>query len=351
MSDAATASPPLSPTAGEPGVAAAARGTPASPSDSLTAFVPRVETLPRRVAFDATLALAIPIALLGLALALDWGEALRRWLDRHEAWQADEALLAAFALALSALWFGWRRWRDLGQELVRRGAAEARACRLLEGNQALARALIDAQEAERRSLARELHDELGQACTALRIEMSLLATEVPAGSVAAACAARSRHLAEQLHGLVRDLLGRLRPDGLDELGLAAAAEGLCIEWQARSGVHCEFAASGGLEGLGEARNVALYRFVQEGLANAMRHADASRLRVALRRSAAQVEASVDDDGKGFGAPRAGGLGLAGMAERAAALGGNLTVVSALGRGTRLAMHLPLDGAGPAGARP
>lgn len=352
MSDAAAAAPPLGRAARARDAAAPGHAAPARPRDTPAAWRAAGESLPRRVAVDAALALTIPLAFLVLALALDWGETLRSWLDRHEAWQADEALLGAFSLALSALWFGWRRWRDLGRELARRGAAQAEAHRLLEGNRALARALIDAQEAERRALARELHDELGQTCTALRIEMTLLTTAVPAGSVAAACATRSRRLAEQLHGLVRDLLGRLRPGGLDELGLAAAAEGLCLEWQSRSGVRCEFETSGVLEALGEARNVALYRFVQEGLANAMNHAQASRLRVALRRSPAQVEATVDDDGNGFCAPRTGGLGLAGMTERAAALGGTLRVDTAPGRGTRLTMCLPLaDGPATAGAMP
>ena len=200
----------------------------------------------------------------------------------------------------------------------RLGRAEGQA-------RALSAELVRAQEQERRAIARELHDDIGQTLSGLLLE---------AGN-AARCAA----LAERAIDSVRRLALSLRPSMLDDLGLVAA-----LEWQARdighrTGLDVRVEAAGGAGELPDAQRTCIYRVAQEALQNCARHAEATRVRIRVERADRRVSLEVQDDGKGFVAGRTRGLGLLGMEERVAQLGGRLKVQSGQGRGTTITAEL------------
>lgn len=297
---------------------------------------------------DLAVILALAVACYGLASVLDLHEAFVHWIAHYERWELDELLFGALVLLGGAAWYAWRRRGELQAELARREAAEAQAAGLLAHNRELAQQLIAAQEAERQALARELHDELGQRCSAILVETAALrrgATDDRAALLGAA--ARADIAAQGLYLLVRDLLRRLRPDQLDDLGLVAALQALCEAWEERSGVACIFHHEGLDEALPDRLNITVYRLVQESLTNVMRHAQASRVRVSLTRSAHGLSLVVDDDGRGMDPLRTTrGLGLLGARERAAVAGGRLEIHSAPGAGLRLCAELPVETEAP-----
>lgn len=285
-----------------------------------------------------------------LAGRADLFERYLRLTQRLERWQADEFVFVLAGLAVGLSWYALRRWREARRALLLHQRAEARVGELLGHNRELAQQLISVQDNERRALARELHDELGQRCSAIRAEAALVertASTDPA--VATASAQRIDRNAEALYQGVRDMLRRLRPPDLDALGLLGAVQALCERWETSSGVACVLhhdGASDDWRGLGDAIDVTVYRVVQEALSNVLRHAGASQVRIGLRHEAAdgrprRLGVSVQDDGRGMDAAQShGGLGLLGARERAALLGGELAVTSAPGQGLRLQMWLP-----------
>lgn len=295
------------------------------------------------------------------ASALELRETLAHWLTPYERWQLDELPFTLTVLACGLAWYALRRRREAQAALHWRERAEAQARELLAHNRELARQLIAVQESERLALARELHDELGQGCTAVRVEAAAIRRSVArvdrsspdlsggdhTGIVAAA--ERADAAALHLYQLVRGMLRRLRPANLDELGLVAALQELCESWEERSGVPCIFHHEALPPLLGDAVDITLYRVTQEALTNVMRHARASAVRVRLGRSAAgELCLSVEDDGVGMDAVApARGLGLLGAAERAAVLGGELQVRASPGGGVALTLLIPMPAAAAA----
>lgn len=285
------------------------------------------------------------------ASALDLREALTHWLAPYERFELDELPFALTVLACGLAWYAMRRRRDAQAALSLRERAEAQARELLAHNRELARQLIAVQESERLALARELHDELGQGCTAVRVETATIRRSAVidggdrAGTLAAA--ERADAAAQRLYQLVRGMLRRLRPANLDELGLVGALQELCESWEERSGVPCIFHHQALPPALGDAIDITLYRVTQEALTNVLRHARASTVRVWLGRSAeGELCLSIQDDGVGMDAVASSrGLGLLGAAERAAALGGELQVQATPGGGVYLNLLIPM----PAGA--
>jgi signal transduction histidine kinase len=199
--------------------------------------------------------------------------------------------------------------------------------------------LIEGQELERRRLARELHDETGQALTSVLLGLKAVET---ADDVPAALA----NLRELVVGTLQDvrrLAVELRPKALDDFGLVPAVERLVETFRAATGMSVQLESR-----LGEARlpsevETTLYRVVQEGLTNIAKHAGAQTVSVLLVRRNASVSALVEDDGTGFSrADEAeGGIGLAGMRERLALLDGRLTIESDPATGTTLVAEVPL----------
>jgi signal transduction histidine kinase len=206
----------------------------------------------------------------------------------------------------------------------------------------LSNQLVRAQEDERRTISRELHDEVGQILTGLRMELgSLSRFDFDAGF-------RQRlesvkRLAEEALRSVRNLALLLRPSMLDDLGLEPALRWQTKELSQRSGVPISLDIQGKIDELPETVRVCLYRTIQEALTNCVKHAQASRVSVTVKAQDALVSATVRDNGKGFdanGRP-AQGLGLIGMQERVRALQGQLTLSSQPGQGTVVSVALPV----------
>lgn len=287
---------------------------------------------------------AVGALVFALAATLELYETFSRWISPFERYQADELPFTLLILAVGLSWYAFRRWREARAELGRRVAAEHKVVELLRHNRELAQQMIGVQESERRALARELHDELGQCCNAIRVEAAYIQRCRPedhSGIVAAA--SRVSATAESLYQSVRGMLRRLRPANLDELGLVPALQELCESWEERSGVACVFHSQGDFTHIDDAVSIAVYRVAQEALSNVMRHAQAHKVRVALAiDQTGSISLHVEDDGIGMPANRSQhGLGLLGAAERAAALGGHLDIDSSPSTGTRLALELPL----------
>ena len=216
----------------------------------------------------------------------------------------------------------------------------------------LSHRLIDAQESERRTLARELHDEAGQALASLRFGLRLLDREIAEGGDVTGRVAelmeRTDTVIDGLHRLAADL----RPASLDHLGLDAALRQYSRVAGSEFGLKVQFKARGMTgERFSTEVETALYRVVQEALANVARHAQATRADVLLQRRGDRVMVMVEDDGVGFEPDtvrKRGGdcLGLLGLEERADALGGTLTVESAPGAGTTIVVEVPIADSNP-----
>ena len=207
------------------------------------------------------------------------------------------------------------------------------------------RRVVDAQELERRRLARELHDETGQALTSILLGLKSL-EETLQTEESRAATARLRELVVATLQDVRRLAVELRPSALDDFGLVAALEHLTSSFSEQTGIAVDFAVALGTEGSDERLpgevETALYRIVQESLTNVIKHARARRVSIALTRMEGFVTAVVEDDGQGFD-PDAGGngFGLIAMRERLSLLGGRLKIESSPGAGTTIAADVPL----------
>jgi PAS domain S-box-containing protein len=206
----------------------------------------------------------------------------------------------------------------------------------------LALAANNVREQEKSRVARELHDELGQALTALKIDVVWMKQNLSAPT--AQLAGKLTEMQLLVDGTVaatRRISSDLRPLVLDDLGLAAAVEWLVQSFTTRTGVACELAVSSELE-LQDPYATTVFRVLQESLTNIAKHAEATQVEVSLHREGARTVLHVADDGRGFdtSAPRkSGSFGLLGMRERAALLGGEIKIDSAPGKGTRLELRI------------
>lgn len=212
----------------------------------------------------------------------------------------------------------------------------------LGANRRLTQRIVRLQEDERKALARDLHDEIGQSLTAISIESAAI-ERAPDLATARAGGAAIAGACRQTMALVRDMLYRLRPDALDQLGLAAALRDLAEQWRQRNPqIVFATAVEDDLHGhLDEEVAMTLYRAAQECLSNALRHAAPGYVVMRLVRHAERVELVVRDDGRGFDAQAATpGYGLAGMRERAEGLGGTVAVDGRPGNGTTVRVVLP-----------
>ncbi|MEO8085053.1 MAG: sensor histidine kinase, partial [Ardenticatenales bacterium] len=215
--------------------------------------------------------------------------------------------------------------------------------------QTLARQVVMAQEEERHRVSRELHDEAGQALTALKISLQLIRDDLPARLTRVAGEIDDViGLVDHTRESLRALAHGLRPPALDALGVVATIEDHCRAFGQRTGLRIEFRAAPDAAGLvlQDAASICLYRCVQEALTNVARHAGATDVTVTFDRSEAAVRVTVADDGAGFDTDarpegQGAGLGLVGMRERLELLGGGLTVDGTFGRGVRLVATLPL----------
>ena len=299
--------------------------------------------------FDFLGVLAFTLAAFVLAGRFELNE---RWLHAtrpFEHFQFDELPFTLLALSIGLSWFSWRRWLEARIEIAQRQAAEHELQRSRIELRELSHQSMQRQEDERRALARELHDEMGQNLNAIKIEAVTLrnASHGGAGSPPPELARAARaiiELADQVYGVVRQINQRLRPVALDELGLAAALEHCVDGWRQRlPDVRFELHCSDSLAELDEQHAMALYRVVQESLTNVARHGKASRVsvQVAIVEARDRIALTVEDDGCGADLSRLQqGFGLVGMRERIEALGGTLDVVSAPYQGFRVVVSVP-----------
>jgi len=209
--------------------------------------------------------------------------------------------------------------------------------------QQLSARLVAAQEDERRSLSRELHDEVGQALTGVLVEMANLTRLIHDREMdrVAEKASEIKHEVENSIRVVRNIALLLRPSMLDDLGLVPALEWQAREVDKRCGVRIKVDAGAVSEGLPEGHKTCVYRVVQEALHNIVQHAGARNVSVVVRQEPKRLILTIRDDGKGFDPQRQRGMGLLGMEERVTFLGGTFTVESEPGQGTALHVNLPL----------
>lgn len=238
-------------------------------------------------------------------------------------------LVLSAVVAIASIWWIFR--------LEQRARAAEREMR------ELSQKLVQAQEAERKRLSLELHDQVGQMLTAIRMEIANLGRIGPNDPERfREHVLQAKQVAEGAMKTVRDLAMGLRPSMLDDLGLGPAVEWLCREFSRTSGIPADVEIDGALGRLTEAQKTGLFRVVQESLTNVMRHARARRVSVRLKEGDGRVVLLVQDDGRGIqnGKGRRG-LGLLGMEERIRELGGVFAVESAPGAGTKIRAEIPL----------
>jgi PAS domain S-box-containing protein len=214
--------------------------------------------------------------------------------------------------------------------------------------EALAKQSLSVQEEERTRLSRELHDDVGQSLTALKLLLRRVQQNCSHG-LATECLRQAREATEQVMGDVRAIAYRLRPAQLDELGLMSSLRWHLDKVARPAGLEVVLSGNLGNERLPEALELCCFRVVQEALTNVMKHARASKLEVGLNRRENMVVLTLRDNGIGFDVTRhylepdnLFSLGLIGMRERVAAMGGRLEVKSSLGRGTEISAVFPLS---------
>jgi PAS domain S-box-containing protein len=222
--------------------------------------------------------------------------------------------------------------------------AEQELQRSFEQLRALAARLESIREEERKRVAREIHDQLGQALTAIKIDLSSLVRELPAGAKQPAKKAASiLKLVDESILTVRRISTELRPGMLDDLGLVATIEWAGEEFEARTGTACRLDLPREDIAVDPEQATAIFRIFQETLTNVARHADASRVEVRLAREDGDLTLEIHDNGKGIPEDKLSdgeSLGILGMRERATLLGGDLTISSPAGNGTTVRVRIP-----------
>lgn len=296
----------------------------------------RKEILPRR---EAALSIARDVAMLAQANL----ERQRQDIDRRQNLMAlfisrmlGATVFLGLAIAAAAVLRMTKLENRSAEQQRRTEAAEQELRRL-------SRQLVQAQEEERKSISRELHDEAGQMLTALRMELRILQDlRTAQGQEFGEHLEGAKHLVEQSVRTLKDMAMGLRPSMLDDLGLGSA-----VQWQARqfsklTGIPVNVQIEGLPPLLPDLHRTCVYRLVQEALTNCARHAKATMIDVAVLRQNRLLVVSVKDDGVGFDTTRVRGrgLGLMGIQERVKALSGELVIVSELRNGTTLSAKIP-----------
>jgi signal transduction histidine kinase len=210
--------------------------------------------------------------------------------------------------------------------------------------------LMEIQEEERTKLSRELHDEVVQNLAVLKIEINRAAAAVPSEfAELKRSLSEAKTLAEATMRSVRDISMLLRPSLLDDLGLEPALQAQAEDFTRRTGTRCDFEEQGLTDDLPGAVKTCAYRVVQEALRNCEKHSRAARVHIRVLQSDHDLSVEISDNGVGYYPPAHGRsspfhLGVLGMRERAAALGGTLTTESTPKKGTIVRLHVPLNGA-------
>ena len=247
--------------------------------------------------------------------------------------------------------------RELRDQILERRRAEKEVHALLDENRMLVGKTLMVQENERRHLARELHDEMGQCIAAIQADAKIItkfATQCDARLVNSAEAIKV--VSARIYEFVHATMLQLRPSMLDNLGLEDAIREEVITWRSRhQDTSCTLSINTDMDGFDEQTNITIYRIVQECLTNIAKHANARSIAIEFdciqatlpgdtdNMPVSSLRISIRDDGVGMDAKaHSRGLGLIGMRERAGALGGLLSIQTMLGKGMTIVVTLPLD---------
>lgn len=236
--------------------------------------------------------------------------------------------------------------RDLNAEVEERKRTASALERSREELRGLSLHIEEVREEERKRIAREVHDELGQTLTLLKMDLSTLELDLRRRGVPEledSLAAMQRTLADTMQS-VRKIISELRPGLLDDLGLAAATEWQCREFERRTGVLCNAQVERWEPRLSEEKATALFRILQEALTNVAKHAHATRVEISLKRLDTHAILTVADNGAGMAVTdldKRDSYGLRGMRERARQLNGDVDLESAQEQGTLLRVRMPL----------
>jgi signal transduction histidine kinase len=212
--------------------------------------------------------------------------------------------------------------------------------------QELSSRLVETQETERRSISRELHDEVGQSLGLLLVDAGRLSNQLATDEKGQELVQRIKTVAERTVQTVRNMALLLRPSMLDDLGLVPAVEWYAREMSRRGEMEVEVRADDISESLSDPLKLCVYRLIQEALNNAQRHAHAKNAVVDLKQTSDAIHVKISDLGAGFDPKRTRGMGLLGMEERVKRLGGTIEIESRPGAGTTIRSKLPLAGTRP-----
>jgi signal transduction histidine kinase len=304
---------------------------------ALSSLFLRQHVLPRR---DAVLALAREIEGLNQANFQRQQQRLSRSQQDFRSylwWMMGIAVSLGALVAATSIYRTTRLEKNSEEQQKRTERAEQELRRLSQQ-------LVQAQEAERKSLSRELHDEVGQMLTALRMDLGRLSDSRSAPPEEFNERLEEvKRVAEQTLAAVRSLAMGLRPAMLDDLGLGPALEWQGREFSRRSSIPVTVQIDGVLDGLPDSHRTCVFRVVQEALTNCARHAQAKNIRITVHGRQDAVFVTVQDDGVGMSRDQlsTGGLGLIGIEERSRELGGNVAIYSQPGKGTTLKVEIPL----------
>jgi signal transduction histidine kinase len=259
------------------------------------------------------------------------------------------AVVVGVGIAIVSVWYVGRLEATIHQETAE-VARNRQELRHLSGR------LVRAQEDERRTIARELHDEIGQALTAVDVELSVAERAIAPDGRALMAVKEARVVTQRALAGVRDLSQLLRPSMLDDFGLPETLKWYLRKFSDRTGVRTELIAERLTERLPIDIEVCVYRAIQEAVTNVSRHARATACHVFVQRLASSIVVTVEDDGVGLqpveegNAFRRDGLGLVGIRERVSDLGGSFRIEGRSGKGTRLTIELPLQSRTDAGSK-
>lgn len=241
------------------------------------------------------------------------------------------------ALAVSILVVGWTARLETRVEEEHVSLQEAR-----EDLRRLSSRLVAAQEQERQSISRELHDQVGQTLTAIKIDVARAEQMVdPGRKDIVERLRRAREGAEETLEIIRRLSMLLRPSMLDDIGLSAALDWYARQFSKSTGIRVSLTDDGSADHFPDAHKTHLYRIVQEALTNCARHAEAKHVRIQLASEDDSYTVRIEDDGKGFVKGASRGLGLIGIQERIDEMNGKLQLKSAPGEGTRFLVSIPI----------
>lgn len=244
---------------------------------------------------------------------------------------------------------------EMRTEIADRQHVEEQLRKSRDQLRALAARLQSVREEERTYIAREIHDELGQACTAIKMDLALISRKLTKRQTKLQAKVESSiQLVDSTIGTLRRIASELRPRTLDDLGLPAALEAQAQEFEGRTGIHCSVTLPLEPLMLDTDRSTAIFRIFQESLTNVARHAHATRVEARLHRENDRIVFEVFDNGTGFDPEAAKAnksLGLIGMQERALLLNGEFKAEGAPGGGTTMKLTIPLASSNPAESLP